>query len=142
MTRGSVKEHTEAVRGRYLTASRKDKGRILDEFTKVVGCHRKAAIRLLHRTNRVREGRKRGCPRRYGAPAADVLRVVWEATDWLCSKRLHPFLPELVKVLKRHGEITITSEIEAKLCQMSRSTIDRLLRPWRQVGGRRTFTTT
>jgi len=142
MTRGSVKEYTEAVRGRYLTASKKEKGKILDEFTKVVGCHRKAAIRLLHRTNRVRIGRKRGCPRRYGAPVADALRVVWEATDRLCSKRLHPFLPELAKVLKRYGEITITADIEAQLCQMSPSTIDRLLHPWRQVGGRRVFTTT
>ncbi|MCJ7808056.1 MAG: transposase, partial [Dehalococcoidia bacterium] len=34
------------------------------------------------------------------------------------------------------------AEIEAQLCQMSPSTIDRLLRPWRQFGGYRGFTTT
>ena len=142
MTRGGIQEYTEAVRERYLRASKKGKGRILDEFTEVVGCHRKAAIRLLHRTNQGRVNRKRGCPRRYGAPAADALRVAWEATDRLCSKRLHPFLPELVKVLRRYGEIAIPAEIEAQLCQMSPSTIDRLLRPWRQFGGHRGFTTT
>ena len=124
MTRGSIREYTEAVRGRYLRASKKEKGKILDEFTEVVGCHRKAAIRLLHRTNQVRVNGKRGCPRQYGAPVADALRVAWEATDRLCSKRLYPFLPELVKVLRRHGEITMTDEIEAKLCQMIPSTID------------------
>jgi hypothetical protein len=142
MTRGGIQEYTEAVRGRYLRASKKEKGRILDEFTKVVGCHRKAAIRLLHRTNQGRVNRKRGCPRQYGAPVADALRVAWEATDRLCSKRLHPFLPELVKVLRRYGEIAIPAEVEAQLCQMSPSTIDRLLRPWRQFGGHRGFTTT
>ena len=47
MTRGSIREYAEAVRGRYLIASRKEKSRILDEFTKVTGCHRKAAIRLV-----------------------------------------------------------------------------------------------
>ena len=142
MTRGSIREYTEAVRGRYLRGSKKEKGRILDEFTRVVGCHRKAAIRLLRQRNQVRVNRKRGCPRRYGAPVADALRVAWEATDRLCSKRLHPFLPELVEVLRRYGEITMTAEIEAQLCQMSPSTIDRLLRPWRRVGRRRAFSST
>ena len=142
MTRGSIREYTKAVRGRYLSASKKEKGRILEEFTKVVGCHRKAAIRLLRRTKQLKVNRRRGCPRQYGAPVADALRVAWEATDRLCSKRLHPFLPELVKVLRRYDEITMTAEIEAQLCQMSPSTIDRLLRPWHRLGGRRAFTTT
>jgi hypothetical protein len=142
MTRGSIREYTEAVRGRYLRASKKEKGKILDEFIKVIGYHRKAAIRLLHRTNQGRANRKRGCHRQYGAPVAEALRVAWEASDRLCSKRLHPFLPELVKVLRRYGEITMTTEIEAHLCRMSPSTIDRLLRPCRQLGGHRAFTTT
>ena len=36
----------------------------------------------------------------------------------------------------------MTTEIEAQLCRMSLSTIDRLLHPWRRLGGRRPFTTT
>ncbi len=142
MTRGSIREYTEAVRGRYLRATKKEKGRILDEFTEVIGCHRKAAIRLLRRANQPRANKRCGRPRQYGAGVRDALRVAWEATDRLCSKRLHPFLPELVKVLRRHGDRTITAEIEAQLCRMSPSTIDRLLRPWRRLGGRRPFTTT
>ena len=142
MTRGSIREYTEAVRGRYLRATKNEKGRILDEFTKVIGCHRKAAIRLLRRANQPRANKRRGRPRQYGAVVTDALRVAWEATDRLCSRRLHPFLPELIKVLRRYGDGTITAEIEAQLCQMSPSAIDRLLRPWRRVGGRRPFTTT
>lgn len=30
MTRGSIREYTEAVRGRYLRASKKEKGKVLD----------------------------------------------------------------------------------------------------------------
>jgi len=142
MTRASIAEYVEAVRGRYLAASRKEKGKILDEFTKVIGCHRKAAIRLIRRGSRVRTKVRRGRPRQYSAAVVGALRVAWEATDRLCSKRLHPFLPELVKVLRRHGDQTITAQIEVQLCQMSPSTIDRLLKPWRRVGGRRPFSTT
>jgi hypothetical protein len=67
---------------------------------------------------------------------------IQEYTDRLCSKRLHPSLPELVKVLRRHGNNTMTAEIKALLCRMSPATIDRLLHPWRRLGGRHPFTTT
>jgi len=49
MTRGSIREYTGVVRGRYSVALKKEKGKILDEFTKVTGYHRKAAIRPFHR---------------------------------------------------------------------------------------------
>jgi len=51
MTRASIREYVEAVRGRYLRASKAERGKILDEFTQVIGNHRKAVIRLLHREN-------------------------------------------------------------------------------------------
>ena len=137
MTRASIREYTEAVRGRYLLASKQEKGKILDEFTKVTGCHRKAAIRLFRRRNQPGMNKKHGRPWKYSTTVAGALRVAWEATDRLCSKRLHPFLPELVTVLSRHGDSTMTAEIEAQLCQISPATIDRLLRPYRWLGGRR-----
>ena len=142
MTRGSILEYVEAIRGRYLSVSREEKGRILDEFTNVNSLHRKAAIRLLRRRGQAKVRRKRGRPRRYGRDVVSALRVVWEATDRLCSKRLHPFLPEILAALKRHGEITITPEVEAQLRRISSSSIDRLLHPYRRLGGRRPFVTT
>ena len=54
MTRGSVKEYAEAVRERYLKADRKEKTQLLDEFVRVTGYHRKAAIRLLNRGHKLR----------------------------------------------------------------------------------------
>ncbi|HUU63045.1 MAG TPA: hypothetical protein VMX96_03890 [Dehalococcoidia bacterium] len=83
MTRGSIREYTEAVRGRYLGAGKKEKGRMLDEFTQVTGYHRKAAVRLLRRGNLPRSVKRQGRPRRYGPEVAETLKAAWEATDRL-----------------------------------------------------------
>ena len=90
----------------------------MDEFTQVTGYHRKAVIRLLHRESKPRVTERRGHPRQYGAAMVDTLRMAWEATDYLCSKYLCPFLPKLVEVLRRSGEKTITAEVEAELCRV------------------------
>jgi hypothetical protein len=142
MTRGSIEEYTAAVRGRYLKAMKKEKGRILDEFVQVSGYHRKAAIRLLHRNGSPERGRRRGRQRCYGSEVVDVLHQIWEASDRLCSKRLKPFLGELARVMRQHGQLHFNAAVEAQLCQMSPATIDRLLRPCRRLGGRHRFSTT
>ena len=72
----------------------------------------------------------------------DPLRVIWEASDRLCSKRLQPFIPEMISVLREHGEQNVDRDTEAQLSRMSASTIDRLLSPWRKFGGRRGLSTT
>jgi len=51
MTRGSIQEYTEAVGECYLRGLKKEKGKILGEFTKVTGCHPKAAIRLFRHSS-------------------------------------------------------------------------------------------
>lgn len=142
MTRGGVKEYLEAIQGRYLKAGRKEKGQILDEFIRVTGYHRKAVIRLLCRSSPGGQGRRRGRVKQYGLEVVGALEVTWEASDRMCSRRLQPFLPELVQVLERHGELTMTGEVRAQLCRMSAATIDRLLKPYRQRGLRRPFSTT
>jgi hypothetical protein len=142
VTRRSIMEYAQALRSRYFGASRAEKGKMLDEFTQVTGWHRKAAIRLLRRLSQPRTGKRRGRPRKYGSEAAEALKAVWEAGDRLCSKRLQPFIPEMLKVLRQHGEQQIDVAMKGLLCQMSPSTIDRLLRNYRKVGGRRGLTTT
>jgi hypothetical protein len=141
VTRSSIKEYTEAIRERYRKASKEGKGEILDEFTKTTGLHRKAAIRLLNRGSGSPVKKRRGRPQRYGLPIVEALKAMWEASDRLCSKRLHPFLPELIRVMRRSGETKMTVEIETQVCQMSTATIDRRLRSWRQKGGRSLSTT-
>lgn len=143
MTRKSVREYLEAIRSRYEEATKEEKGKILDEFTKTTGIHRKSVIRLLNRPS-TKGGmtKKRGRPQKYGALVVEALRSVWEASDRLCSKRLQPFIPELVQVLGRCGERPMSTDIEAQVCRMSAATIDRRLRPWKQKGGRRSLSTT
>jgi hypothetical protein len=134
-------EYAQALRNRYLGATREEKGKILGEFTKVTGLHRKSAIRLLNRRSPGGVGKRRGRPATYKG-VIQPLKAIWEASDRLCSKRLQPFLPEMIKVLRQHGEQQIDAPVERQLCQMSPSTIDRLLRPCRKLGGRRGLTTT
>ena len=142
MTRRSILEYTQALQSRYFRSSKEEKGKMLDEFTQVTGLHRKAAIRLLNRLSQPRASKRRGRPRKYSTEVTGALKAIWEAGDRLCSKRLQPFVPEMVKVLRQHNEQHIDASTEAQLCQMSPSTIDRLLRPWRQAGGRRSLSAT
>ncbi len=142
MTRRSILEYGDAVRGRYLGASKKRKTEILNEFVATTGLHRKAAIRLLNRLIRPAGRKRSGRPQLYGLEVMSALKVAWEATDRLCSKRFHPFLPELAGILKRKGELRVSKEIEVQLCRMSPSTIDRILRRWRGNGSRHGLSTT
>jgi hypothetical protein len=142
VTRRSIEEYADAVRGRYYRAPKKKKTEILDEFVATTGLHRKAVIRLLNRRKRPTGRRRKGRPRLYDLEVMAALKVAWEATDSLCSKRLHPFLPELIGILKRTGEITVTEQTEEQLCKMSPSTIDRILRRWRRKEPRHGVSTT
>ena len=142
MTRQGILEYIQAIRPRYNRVSKAEKGKILDEFIQIASLHRKAAIRLLNRTVRAGRDKRRGRPRAYGSDIELVLKAIWEASDRLCSKRLQPFLPEMVKVLRRHGERQINTVLEERLCRMSPSTIDRLLRSHRKNGGRKPISTT
>ena len=142
MTRQGILEYVRAIRPRYHLVSKAEKGKILDEFIRVTSLHRKAAIRLLNRTSRARNGNRRGRPREYGSDVEVILKTIWEASDRLCSKRLQPFLPEMVEIMRRHGQRQINAASEERLCRMSPSTIDRLLHAYRRNGDRKSISTT
>ena len=103
MTRRSIREYANAVQGRYLRSGKKEKTKILDEFVEATKLHRKAAIRLLRRVNDKKGRKKPGRPRLCNLETISALKVAWEAADRVCSKRLQPFLPEMVSILKREG---------------------------------------
>ena len=77
MTRRSIFEYAQALRPRYSRASKEEKSKMLDEFIRVTGFHRKAAIRLLNRVNRLISGKKRGRKRKYGLEVAEALKEIW-----------------------------------------------------------------
>ena len=142
MTRSSLEEYAEEIKKRYRKATKVEKGALLDEFIQVTGLHRKSAIRLLNRRTEFEDKKRRGRKKEYGIREKEAIEQIWEASDRLCSKRLKPFLPEMIKVMRRHGEIAVNAELEEKLCRMSSSTIDRLLRSGRRAEGRKGLSTT
>jgi hypothetical protein len=127
----SVYEYAASLRPRYVLASRAEKARLLDEFCRLTQRHRKSAIRLLRARLR-RSTPRSGRPPCYGPEVVALLRTVWEASDYLCGKRLAPFLPTLVDALERHRVLEIPAPLRPALLHISAPTIDRLLHPYRR----------
>lgn len=135
MTRQALLELVAALRPRYAQATKATKKVILDEFCATTGYHRKAAIRLLnHAPPRTGRPPRRGRPRHYlPQEVLAPLLLAWEASGYVCAKRLAPFLGELLDSLRRHGEVQLEERVYQQLCHMSAATIDRLLRPLRHL---------
>jgi len=142
MTRHSILEYAAALQPRYLNASKAEKSAILSEFCQTTGYHRKAAIRVLRRPPTAGTAPRRGRPRQYDESILPHLVAVWEASDRLCSKRLAPFLPELLAALEHHGELVVGDDARRQLLQLSPATIDRMLAPVRSARGRLPLTQT
>lgn len=145
----SMKERqavTKALALQYQRGSKKERGMILDRFVDATGYNRSYAGWLLRNHGKrveaapgvVVEGsvraKKRPTPRKrvYGPQEVKALKKVWKIMDYICGKRLAPFLPELVPRLVRQGELKVSKATAAKLARMSPATVDRLLAPERK----------
>ena len=135
------------VRDRYIKAAKKDKTRILEEFCATTGYNRIYAARILRLSPRRTIGYSKigGKEVKYVIGKAkkikrvrnkiyiyDVflaLKKIWTIFDFICSKRLKPFMAEAIEKLTKHKEINLTSIVKEKLLKISASTIDRLLKP-------------
>ena len=131
MSQRSKRELLEEIRPRYLKAKKSKKKIMLDEFVAATGYHRKYATRILKHGRPRQSSKKHGLRKVYQGEVVVALEQIWEVCGRICSKRLHPFLPEMVKVLERCGELQLSEQTKALLLQMSRSTIDRCLGPAR-----------
>lgn len=125
------RELISATTRRYQKASEKEKQIILDEFVAATGYHRKYAIQLLNNRPPDRETGKKSPSkpreRKYDENVQTALVCVWEAANRICSKRLVPFLPELVAVMERFGHLVLEEDVRERLLSISPSTVDRLL---------------
>jgi len=131
MSQRSKRELQEAIRPRYLKANKKGKVRILDEFVAATGYHRKYAIRVLNHGSKNKGLKKAGRKKEYQGEVVRVLTHIWEICGRICSKRLRPYLAEIVTVLERQQELLLPEEVKSQLLRMSRATIDRCLKPAR-----------
>jgi hypothetical protein len=131
MTSKSKRELLQAIRPRYLQANKTEKAIILDEFSAATGYHRKYAIRLLKHGPAAKKLKKLGRTKIYQGEVVTALTRIWEICGRICSRRLHPYLPEIVRVLEQHQELILPAEVKQRLLQISRASIDRCLKPTR-----------
>ena len=130
-------ELLEMVGKRYRGSSRPEKSRILEEFAKTTGYHRKHAMRLLRASSLAKRGAPRPSRRIYNAAVREALIVLWEASDRVCGKRLKAIIPTLLAAMQHHGHLALATELRELLMKMSAATIDRALAPQREQCGRR-----
>lgn len=128
MSQRSKREMIEAIRPRYLKAKKTEKEQILDELIATTGYHRKYAIRVLKHSPKPKGLPKAGRRKVYQGEVVQALEQIWGIYGRICSKRLHPFLPEGIGILERCGELRLSPETKALLLRMSRATIDRCLK--------------
>ena len=86
---------------RYRESGSMQKRSILDEFVASTGYSRKYAIRLLSSNKLpVLIEIKRPRPHYYGHEELETLKLAWSAANFISSKRLAPFLKELISSLR------------------------------------------
>jgi len=121
-------ELLEAIRSRYLTASRQLKKQLLDEFCSLCGYNRKYAIRLLNSSVTVKSVKnlsKRGRKKIYNDPLImTILRDIWIVTNLPCSKRLKSIISLWLPFYDKHP---LSDNLREQLMNISPATIDRLM---------------
>jgi hypothetical protein len=141
---------TRELTCRYQKGAKKQRGQILDEFTKVTGytrCYARFILRncgrklIKLRGNRrvvftCAQGRSAGAKRRrpklYGTKTFLLaLQQLWALSDGLCGKRLAAFLHETIPHLERCGTLVAVTQgvLREQLLTISAATLDRLLAP-------------
>jgi len=132
------KELVDALHERYVQGSKTERGKILNEFTKVSGYHRKHAIRVLgtqaESAERIVVAVGSG-KRVYDEAVKEALIVIWETADRICGKRLKAAIPNILGAMERYGHLQLKPEIREKVLSVSAATIDRVLLPVRKVAG-------
>jgi hypothetical protein len=133
MSRHGRWEYLHAIYPRYQPASRAEKQRILDEFCRVTGYHRKSALRLL---NGPLPARRPPTPRRrpptYGLRVIQVLAAIWRAAGYPWSVRLKALLPLWLPWAR--PRFRLTPILEAQLLRLSPRQMDRRLAAYRRSG--------
>lgn len=131
MSLPSRREYLKRLKPRYLKASVEKKTALLDECCKMTGLNRKyvivsmsAATDLEYKSTRQRKARKEIYDKRFVV----VIKKIWEIMDYPCGARLKPVLSEMVEKLVAFKELTVSQEMQHKLMNVSRSTIDEKLK--------------
>jgi hypothetical protein len=135
MTIMAKEELISIAKKRYLKASKKDKGKILDEFCGNVGYNRNYAIRILqagYDNNRVTDRGRKNRKSKYDSRTISAAIKIWELLDYPCGQRLQPMLEPMIKCLTAHNELKFSEDTVNQLKTISAKTLDRKLKPERE----------
>jgi hypothetical protein len=140
----AIIKHNAAL---YRKATKKVKSIMLDELTEMLHMNRQHLAKLLRSTGRVvaRKGNvvvvsdlspkslsRRGKKRVYGQDVVEALKKIWPLTGYASSKHLVAFIRLNHDILFSHPEFKdLRQDTKDKLLKVSASTVDRLLKPYR-----------
>jgi len=124
-------KYLRIMKPRYVKASRREKGQLLDEMGAVTGYSRKHLIERLSGDLK-RHPRRGGRGRAYGPEVDDALRLIHESLDYICAERMTSNLVWMAEQLAEHGEMTVNEGLLTQLGRISASTVERYLARMRQ----------
>ena len=142
MARQSKVEYLKMIYQRYHRSDKEEKGKILDEFSRVCGYVRKYAIDLLSqlfwKKQPPRRQRKRSFV--YSAQAIGMIEQIWQVAGYPWSKRLKAIIPLWMPwIEKRFG---LEAKTQKELLRISSRQIDRRLKDKKLLLKKRRYGTT
>jgi hypothetical protein len=120
-------EYLQSLKKRYAKATKKERGKILDEYVKTTRCHRKHAIAVLSgKRQRVKRPIRRPRSTLYTAEDAQALETLRDLFDGINSKLLRVALDECLQLLYESGYLQISRACYERLRHISPASMDRL----------------
>lgn len=118
----------------YLTKSKKEKAKLLDEFCKTTGQNRNYVIRKIRAGSYLKVGKvKRKRKVKYGGPVKAALVVCWRIFDYPCGQRLEASLKTETGRLRKLGELKCSDKTAQALKEIASSTIDLKLKHQKEL---------
>ncbi len=105
---------TQKLLKEYRKASKKEKGKIIDQYIKITKVKRKTAIKRFNRAvknpyprilKKVKIKKKRGPKVKYGYIQKQIIKECWELSGRVCAEKLHPMLEVYIQQLKDNFKI-------------------------------------
>jgi hypothetical protein len=122
----SRNQYMETLRKKYISANKKEKTEILNEYCENTGQDRKYVIKKFWYKAKLKLAGSVRKPRKeyYDSLVKSALAKLWAIFDYPCGQRLEPMLKDESAKLRALGEIECSDETLLKLQKITPSTID------------------
>ncbi len=128
----SRKQYMDTLREGYFKASKREKGKILDEYCRNTGQERKYVIKKFNYHVKLKTNRKNR-ERIYEGEVIAILAKIWKIFDCACGQRLKPLLRDETERLRRQREIVCSNQAAEQLKKIGIATIDRRLKREKEI---------